>query len=73
MATKSIKVSIDTIEEGLNGVCLACGEIQYGGCEPDAREYVCPSCDAHKVYGLEEALFMGAIELADSSDDEGES
>jgi len=21
-----------------NGICLACGEIQYGGVEPDARQ-----------------------------------
>jgi hypothetical protein len=69
MASKLIKVSIDDIEEGCNGVCLACGEIQYGGCEPDAHEYVCASCDTPKVYGLEEALFMGAITLADKTEE----
>ena len=29
-----------------NGICLACGEIQYGGVEPDARAYPCESCGA---------------------------
>jgi Zn finger protein HypA/HybF involved in hydrogenase expression len=41
-----------------DGYCLACGKSQ-GGCEPDARKYVCESCGAAKVYGAEELLLMG--------------
>ena len=44
-----------------NGACIACGKIQHGGCEPDAREYTCESCDAKAVYGIEELLIMGLI------------
>ena len=40
------------------GFCLACGEEAYG-VEPDAREYECEYCGAHKVYGAEECLIMG--------------
>ena len=39
------------------GICEACGEEQ-GGCEPDARGYVCESCGAEAVYGAEECLFL---------------
>lgn len=47
-----------------NGICLACGEIQYGGVEPDARAYPCESCGAHDgVYGLEEALLMDRVTI----------
>jgi len=48
--------------EQCEGACLVCGEFQ-GGCEPDARNYRCESCGALEVYGLEELLLMGRIEL----------
>ena len=41
--------------ESHEGICLACGEIQ-DGCEPDATEYNCHSCNQLKVMGLETAL-----------------
>ena len=41
------------------GFCIACGEDAYG-VEPDARRYVCESCDAKAVYGAEELLMMTA-------------
>jgi hypothetical protein len=46
------------------GVCLGCGEYQ-GGCEPDAHSYECESCGARRVYGMEEALIMGAVTFVD--------
>lgn len=47
---------------GHPGVCLSCGYVdEYAGCEPDAREYECPSCGEHKLYGLEEAMMMGSL------------
>ena len=39
------------------GFCIACGNEAYG-VEPDARRYVCESCDAKAVYGAEELLLM---------------
>lgn len=45
-------------EESTDGFCLACGSTQ-SGCEPDARGYKCESCDAMKVFGLEELVLMG--------------
>jgi predicted RNA-binding Zn-ribbon protein involved in translation (DUF1610 family) len=39
------------------GFCLACGA-EAEGVEPDAREYPCPDCGAHAVYGAEEVLFI---------------
>lgn len=46
---------------GNTGFCLECGEEQEG-CEPDARNYRCDSCDARQVFGAEEVLMMGAYE-----------
>ena len=62
-----ITMSVEQYEEatmGLDnpGVCLACGEEAYG-VEPDARNYTCEACGESKVFGLEEALMMGAIDL----------
>ncbi len=38
------------------GICIKCG-FEQGGCEPDAREYVCENCGAEAVYGAQECLF----------------
>lgn len=51
------------------GLCLSCGEISYC-CEPDARGYACEACDENRVYGLDECLLMGRIDIV--GDDEGE-
>jgi Zn finger protein HypA/HybF involved in hydrogenase expression len=39
------------------GICTACGE-DASGVEPDARNYECETCGAHKVFGAEELLFV---------------
>ena len=39
------------------GFCIACGDEAYE-VEPDARRYVCESCDSKSVYGAEELLLM---------------
>jgi len=44
------------------GFCVECGEEAFG-VEPDARKYVCESCEERGVYGIEELLLMGLIEL----------
>jgi hypothetical protein len=49
------------------GVCLGCGEITYGGCEPDARGYPCDECGRNAVCGVEEALVMGRIEFVEEA------
>ena len=61
-ARKAQRISLDkvmaAIEQDDNmGFCLACGEEAYG-VEPDARRYVCESCDARAVFGAEEILLM---------------
>ena len=47
-----------------DGLCLACGKIQYGGVEPDAIGYDCEACLKNKVVGIEHALVNGDIEIA---------
>jgi len=44
------------------GFCLACGE-RADGCEPDASNYRCEYCGKHEVYGFEELLVMGKVEI----------
>lgn len=62
--TRKKRYAVDQEDfDDYNGICLACGEIQYGGVEPDARRYTCESCGEDEVYGLEEALVMGRITL----------
>lgn len=58
------KFTIDEIENHDEGICLACGDVVHG-VEPDARNRECEVCGARKVFGLEEAVIMGAIDIAD--------
>lgn len=67
---RKIEVSMEDAQDGTLGVCVKCGEIQ-GGCEPDAEAYECDSGCGKYVYGIEEALIRGLVNLADEggSDD----
>jgi hypothetical protein len=44
------------------GICRACGE-ERESCEPDARKYLCPVCQAPEVYGIEELLAREEVEI----------
>ena len=35
------------------------------GVEPDARSYECEGCGAAEVYGLEELMLMGELEITE--------
>ena len=70
--TKTIHCTEEDISEGTNGACIACGEIHYGGVEPDARNYPCDSCGENQVFGMKELLIMGKIVLDDEYDEDNE-
>jgi hypothetical protein len=54
----------------LMGWCRHCRDFTTFGCEPDARCYVCEVCGKRTVFGAEEALVMGLIDLDDGGDDQ---
>ena len=61
-----MKINLNTLEQAILadnhlGFCLECGE-ESDGCEPDAREYKCHSCNEYRVFGAEEILIMGEFE-----------
>jgi len=49
--------------ENYDGFCMNCQEMTNCGVEPDARAYECESCGERAVFGMEEALLMGAIQV----------
>lgn len=57
-------------DEENGGICRSCGHIHHSGCEPDARNYPCENCQWHEVFGIEEALIMGLIELTSEDEDD---
>jgi hypothetical protein len=59
---KTITATESDLIDGTMGACIACGSDAWG-VEPDARGYECECCGAMKVYGLEELLIMGMIEV----------
>jgi hypothetical protein len=52
----------EAMYDGGNGICLECGETTTG-VEPDARGYRCSSCNNYSVYGIEEAMLMGMLDI----------
>ena len=48
-----------------DGVCLGCREFTCGGVEPDAEMYPCDCCGERKVYGTEQALLWGRLEIGE--------
>jgi len=64
MKTCARRFTLDEIEEADDmecGFCLDCG-FMSGPAEPDARQYRCEHCGAHKVYGAMEIALMGLTE-----------
>lgn len=62
---KRIKITEDTyraLESDYMGICRSCLDVACE-CEPDARNYKCESCNAKTVYGAQELMMMGAIDL----------
>lgn len=45
------------------GFCRACGKFTTSECEPDTRGRECDRCGEHEVYGAEELVVMGQIEV----------
>lgn len=52
-------------DEENGGICLACGAIHDSGVEPDAENYKCEQCGQHEVAGIEQALILGRIDIAE--------
>jgi hypothetical protein len=51
------------------GRCIACGAEVPSGCEPDARRYECEECGEKQVYGMDELLIMGLINIEEVGDE----
>lgn len=49
------------LEQENGGLCLSCGQLVFGDCEPDMRDGSCEACDENRVHGAEEARLMGAL------------
>jgi hypothetical protein len=50
--------------DGYEGYCLVCHEFTRDSTEPDAEEYDCPVCGGNTVYGTEQALVLGLLDVA---------
>ena len=53
----ALEHAMELLESNIDntGICLAC-DAEVDCVEPDARNYECPVCGAHKVFGAEEIL-----------------
>lgn len=46
-----------------DGVCVVCGDICWGGVEPDAEDVTCEACETPSVMGVEQALLSELVEV----------
>lgn len=53
--------------EDYMGLCLACKE-EKDSCEPDAEYYECDNCGENKVFGTEQLMILGKIEIVDEEE-----
>jgi hypothetical protein len=51
------------LQDANGGICIYCKGLVWEGCEPDAREYKCQECENNTIYGIEEALLEGYIDI----------
>ena len=51
--------------EGGLGYCVACGEERTEFTEPDTEKQKCEACGQHQVYGLDNLLIMGLIDITE--------
>jgi len=72
MATRISIGSFEQACEEYEGYCTACQAFTRGECEPDARKYECPDCGQRTVYGAEEAMMMGLLDIGMDEDDSGD-
>ena len=50
------------MSENSEGLCVACGSV--ASCvEPDAERYECESCGGPFVWGIEQLLILGRVEI----------
>jgi hypothetical protein len=66
MTTKPVRITCTSEDflvhrEEYDGVCTSCGEIMYGGCEPEMENRPCDSCGHMSVLGFEQALLLGHV------------
>ncbi len=69
MMARKIRMTEDEYLDGrMNyvGYCLKCGDEAYN-VEPDARKHTCDSCGAAAVYGIEDLLMTGRLDIKSAS------
>lgn len=66
MKARTLKIGIDKLNRMVDrsmGFCAQCRSWTTGCCEPDARQYPCTRCGESTVYGAEEIVMMGLLEV----------
>jgi hypothetical protein len=67
-----VSISIESFHDHVDnddGYCTDCEDwTALGGCEPDARRYRCNECGKKTVFGAQEALLMGLIEIGEGEE-----
>jgi Zn finger protein HypA/HybF involved in hydrogenase expression len=61
-----VSISEERFSEAVDnseGFCTECNDFTHGSSEPDAENYKCPECKKNTVFGAEQALILGLIDV----------
>jgi DNA-directed RNA polymerase subunit RPC12/RpoP len=68
MIKKRFKLYEHELFDSNEGHCINCGA-QAFAVEPDARKYKCETCGANAVYGNEQLLIAGLVDIIEEEHD----
>jgi hypothetical protein len=55
------------LADDYQGLCMVCGSTK-DSCEPDAEHYECGCCEEKAVFGIEQLVIMGKIQIGSDDD-----
>ena len=53
--------------DAMEGFCTSCKDFTRDCVEPDAAKYECPACEKKTVYGAEDSLILGFIDISEDN------
>ena len=51
------------LRESYSGICLHCHAIKHGDVEPDAENYKCEDCGKKRMFGIEQLVISGVLQV----------
>jgi hypothetical protein len=71
MVIKMTTQRYERLDSANDGICIKCGA-ENSCVEPDAENYECEACEEDAVFGMQQALICGHVEIHDDDDEDSD-